>query len=33
MARRYKSWTDHRQDWGVIHSPFEIYFEERLEGY
>lgn len=28
-----KKWTGHRQDWGVIHSQLEIYFEERLEGY
>ena len=25
-----KKWTGHRQDWGVIHSQLEIYFEERL---
>lgn len=28
-----KKWTGHRQDWGVIHSQLEIYFEERLAGY
>lgn len=28
-----KKWTGHRQDWGIIHSQLEIYFEERLEGY
>jgi len=28
-----KKWTGHRQDWGVIHSQLEIYFEERLTGY
>ena len=27
-----KKWTDHRQDWGQIHSQLEIYFEERLIG-
>lgn len=27
-----KKWTDHRQDWGQIHSQLEIYFEERLFG-
>ena len=25
-----KKWTDHRQDWGQIHSQLEIFFEERL---
>ena len=25
-----KKWTGHRQDWGIIHSQLEIYFEERL---
>lgn len=25
-----KKWTGHRQDWGLIHSQLEIYFEERL---
>lgn len=28
-----KKWDGHRQDWGVIHSQLEIYFEERLEEY
>jgi transposase-like protein len=28
-----KKWTGHRQDWGIIHSQLEIYFEERLSGY
>ena len=28
-----KKWTGHRQDWGIIHSQLEIYFEERLAGY
>lgn len=28
-----KKWTGHRQDWGVIHSQLEIYFEERLSSY
>ena len=28
-----KKWSGHRQDWGVIHSQLEIYFEERLEKY
>ena len=28
-----KKWTGHRQDWGVIHSQLEIYFEERLSNY
>jgi len=28
-----KKWTGKRQDWGVIHSQLEIYFEERLTGY
>ena len=28
-----KKWTGHRQDWGRIHSPLEIYFEERLVGH
>ena len=26
-----KKWTGRRQDWGVIHSQLEIYFEEQLE--
>lgn len=25
-----RKWTGHRQDWGLIHSQLEIYFEERL---
>ena len=28
-----KKWTGRRQDWGVIHSQLEIYFEDRLEKY
>lgn len=28
-----KKWTGHRQDWGIIHSQLEIYFEERLNGH
>jgi len=28
-----KKWTGHCQDWRVIHSQLEIYFEERLEKY
>lgn len=28
-----KKWIGHRQDWGIIHSQLEIYFEERLNGY
>lgn len=28
-----KKWTGHRQDWGIIYSQLEIYFEERLAGY
>lgn len=28
-----KKWTGHRQDWGIIHSQLEIYFEERLNNH
>ena len=28
-----KKWTGRRQDWGVIHSQLEIYFEDRMEKY
>ena len=27
-----EKWTGHRQDWGQIHFPQEIYFEERPIG-
>lgn len=28
-----KKWTGHRQDWGLIRSQLEIFFEERLEAF
>lgn len=27
-----KKWIGHRQDWGQIHSPLEIFFADRLPG-